>query len=116
MQTTAESKKSLKGFKKVCYCAGEGQAPQAAVPSEAAPGGGVISLLAKSGSAKTNGTHNGETNGRLSVLIGGANAFASSTTDGTGDMHPAWSCTVDCVPPLMLCCSADYKGSLHTAA
>ncbi len=107
-QTTAESKTSLKQLKEVCCRAGEGQAPQGAAPSEAAPGGGVISLLAKPGSAKTNGTHNGETNGRLSVLIGGANAFASSTTDGTGEMHPSLSFTVNCVPPLMLCCRAEY--------
>ena len=75
-----------------------------------------MSLLAKSGSAKTNGTHNGETNGRLSVLIGGANAFASSSTDGTGEMHPALSFTVNCAPACMLCCSTEYQGALRIAA
>ncbi len=44
----------------------------------------VVSLLAKSG--KTNGTRSGESNSKISVLIGGANAFASSTTDGTGQL------------------------------
>lgn len=63
----------------VCY-AGEAQAPQA----DALDTSNVISLLAKSGTAKTNGTRSGESNSKISVLIGGANAFASSTTDGTG--------------------------------
>ncbi|CAL5221524.1 g3732 [Coccomyxa viridis] len=58
---------------------GEAQAPQA----DALDTAQVVSLLAKSG--KTNGTRSGESNSKISVLIGGASAFASSTTDGTGN-------------------------------
>lgn len=70
---------------KVCmdYIAGEAQAPQAGAPAQAPSAKESVSLVAKSGSGKSN--HNGEGSGSWSVLIGGANAFASSTTDGTGD-------------------------------
>ena len=80
---------------KVCtgYIVGEAQAPQAGAPAEAPSARQSVSLVAKSGSGKSN--HNGEGSGSWSVLIGGANAFASSTSDGTGDQAVPliWSCS-----------------------
>ncbi len=86
-------------MRSVC-CAGEAQAPQA----DALDTAQVVSLLAKSG--KTNGTRSGESNSKISVLIGGASAFASSTTDGTGQL--AQLC---CHPNFCSVCHSDPRSS-----
>ena len=88
-------------MRSVC-CTGEAQAPQAEVLDTAR----VVSLLAKSG--KTNGTRSGESNSKVSVLIGGANAFASSTTDGTGQLGQ-----LSYLPNVCSVCPSRLKSSLR---